>query len=351
MLKTLNIKNFTVFREADFQFGPGLNVVLGVNGAGKSHLLKLAYTAAAASYQSKQESKTAQRDFETLLKERLMDIFRADSLENLVYAREELREAQVSVMFDKKDCDIEFYIQYPSEKRTTSAGFGVTRLPTGFVETSPVFIPTREILSIIPAFAKFHREKELLLDGTYFDLSFMAQIADPKFKMHQEIAKIVKQLGTLLEGKVVQGTSEIGRFYLERQSGFRLEMPLVAEGLRKIAMLSCLLENGAIQPKTLLFWDEPEANLNPLLMTELARLLVKMSDLNMQIVIATHSLFFLREVHIALSETKKKGRYIALDKRDGVIQVSQADSVDDIEPIAALDADLKQTDRYMALEE
>jgi DNA repair ATPase RecN len=43
MLKRLLVKNFTVFAEADFEFGPGLNVVVGTNGTGKSHVLKLGY--------------------------------------------------------------------------------------------------------------------------------------------------------------------------------------------------------------------------------------------------------------------------------------------------------------------
>lgn len=43
MLKSLQIKNFTAFSEAALEFCDGLNVVLGENGVGKSHVLKLAY--------------------------------------------------------------------------------------------------------------------------------------------------------------------------------------------------------------------------------------------------------------------------------------------------------------------
>ncbi|MBC8082055.1 MAG: AAA family ATPase [Hymenobacter sp.] len=43
MLQRLHVRNFTVFGEADFEFGPGLNVVVGTNGTGKSHVLKLGY--------------------------------------------------------------------------------------------------------------------------------------------------------------------------------------------------------------------------------------------------------------------------------------------------------------------
>ena len=43
MLKTLKISNFTVFDNVDFEFSPGLNVIVGENGTGKTHVLKLGY--------------------------------------------------------------------------------------------------------------------------------------------------------------------------------------------------------------------------------------------------------------------------------------------------------------------
>ncbi len=39
-----------------------------------------------------------------------------------------------------------------------------------------------------------------------------------------------------------------------------MEMHLVAEGLRKLAMIARLIANGSLVDKVSLFWDEPEAN-------------------------------------------------------------------------------------------
>jgi predicted ATP-dependent endonuclease of OLD family len=45
MLGSIRLKNFTAFSEADFKFAKGLNVIIGENGAGKTHVLKVAYSA------------------------------------------------------------------------------------------------------------------------------------------------------------------------------------------------------------------------------------------------------------------------------------------------------------------
>ena len=44
MLASLSLKNFTAFTNAEFEFANGLNVIIGENGAGKTHVLKVAYS-------------------------------------------------------------------------------------------------------------------------------------------------------------------------------------------------------------------------------------------------------------------------------------------------------------------
>ena len=49
MINKMSIKNLTVFPEANLEFSPQLNVMVGENGAGKSHLLKVMYSVLATS--------------------------------------------------------------------------------------------------------------------------------------------------------------------------------------------------------------------------------------------------------------------------------------------------------------
>lgn len=53
---------------------------------------------------------------------------------------------------------------------------------------------------------------------------------------------------------------------------------LVAEGLRKIALLWQLIKNGTLEKGSVLFWDEPEANINPKYIPVLAELLIMLES-------------------------------------------------------------------------
>ncbi|MBF0304095.1 MAG: AAA family ATPase [Alphaproteobacteria bacterium] len=140
-----------------------------------------------------------------------------------------------------------------------------------------------------------------------------------------------------------------GRLYLNFDGGGKIEAPLVSEGYRKLATLAYLIQNGSLALHGSLFWDEPEANLNPRLMGPLADTLVQLAADGVQIFIATHSLFMMREIQLRLDRSKADGpaipvRYFSLLRKDGGIAVEAADDVDDLSMIAVLEAALAQDD-------
>ena len=85
--------------------------------------------------------------------------------------------------------------------------------------------------------------------------------------------------------------SKSGRFYLSIVGEGILEMPLIAEGLRKLAMLARLISTGTLLEQGYLFWDEPETNLNPKLIKLIAKVLLHLCQNGIQIFMATHSFF------------------------------------------------------------
>jgi predicted ATPase len=143
-----------------------------------------------------------------------------------------------------------------------------------------------------------------------------------------------------------------GRFYLNID-GVPMEMHLVAEGLRKLAMVARLIATGSLADKGFLFWDEPESNLNPKIIKVVARTILHLCQSGIQVFIASHSLFLIRELDILLqtAEFKEiKARFFGLHRSDDGISVEQGDTADDIGNIDALQEELSQSDRYLKSE-
>jgi predicted ATPase len=207
------------------------------------------------------------------------------------------------------------------------------------------------MVSVFPGFAAAYRRRELEFDETYFDLALALEDLPLRGKRPGNVADLIGRLEDLMAGKVLVDN---GRFYLKPNAAGagRLEMPLVAEGIRKIAMLAYLLINGWLNDKSTLFWDEPETNLNPRLIRHVATTLLVLAKQGVQVVVATHSLFLLREIEIEMAKSTYKRvptRFIALAPGDEEVHVIFGDRPEDIDPIAALDADLEQSDRYLEL--
>ncbi len=164
-----------------------------------------------------------------------------------------------------------------------------------------------------------------------------------------EIKHLLEPLEEQLGGKVAL---DDGRFYLRTQSG-SIEAHLVAEGLRKLAMIARLIAAGSLTRTSSLFWDEPEANLNPKVIKRVARTILQLCQSGIQVFVASHSLFLLRELGILLKTAEFQevaARFFGLHPGDDGVVVRQGDTVDDIGTIDALQEELSQSDRYLAAE-
>jgi hypothetical protein len=98
--------------------------------------------------------------------------------------------------------------------------------------------------------------------------------------------KLLPVISKVINGNVVY---ENDTFYVVKNNGLKLEFSFEAEGLRKFGLLWKLLRNGLFdEPGTILFWDEPEAHLNTLLIPKLVDILLELQKGGVQIFIATH---------------------------------------------------------------
>ncbi len=345
MIQSLHVTGFTVFSDATFEFAKNLNVFVGENGTGKSHLLKLVYSLLAVGAQGERESKEAVPS-ETYLKgaiaRKLLGVFRPDELGRLARRLPGVQRCDVELKGDEPGVNVAFSLNTKSKAEVL-----LSDSPGAWLDKPPVFLPTRELMTIYPGFVSLYETTALPFEETWRDMCVLLGAPLARGPREQGIKALLEPLEVALGGKIVLEAS--GRFYLNR-FGANTEMHLVAEGLRKLAMVARLIATGSLVDKGALFWDEPEANLNPKLIKEIARAIVRLSGSGIQVFVATHSLFLLRELYLLQAELAVDARSFGLQLKDDEVHVRAGVSMDEIGSIAALDEELQQSDRYLAHE-
>lgn len=349
MLESMNLKAFTTFPRAEIRFGEGLNVFLGENGTGKTHLLKLAYAALMVSADSQRAFKGGSPTRSFLAKstaEKLVGVFRPDSLGRLTKRKQGRERCEVRVQFKPAAANLSFSFASPSKTEVS-----VDRLPKSTIDKEPVYIPTRELLSIFPNFVSVYEGHYLEFEETYRDLCL--QLGRPALRGPRlaKVRELIAPLEDCIGGRIVLERS--GRFYLKVPGSGNMEIPLVAEGLRKLGMLCQLIANGSLLDKGFLFWDEPETNMNPKLIRLVAQAIFQMCEQGIQVFVATHSPFLLREFDLLArgnSFPNVPTRYFGLHATQQGVEICQGDTIDDIGDIGALDAELEQSDQFFKVE-
>jgi AAA15 family ATPase/GTPase len=418
MIRRFRLRNFTLFREEELILSPNLNIIIGENGCGKSHLLKALYSLVSVSaeqgrkvtnvhaeeikridffiesikkehlsqlVQSSEGDSSRQKSLKDVLKkennmiilylekekerlieknssvnkptksfwekacaEKLNNVLRPEKLGNLAARHgtgDDDRRTELFINNDDErlDIGISFSAASQSEVRVDS-------LPQDWIREKPTFFPTRELLTLYPGFVATYDNHYLEFEETYRDTCL--QLGLPALRGERELrAKALLQpIEEAMGGEVILDSN--GRFYLQQEKK-RIEMPLVAEGLRKFAMLAQLIATGALLDKGYLFWDEPEANLNPKLIKTLAKIILDLCKQGIQVFIATHSLFLLRELEILQKDEEYRTlspRYFGLNITSDGVKVEQGDEIYDLSQIVVLDESLLQADRYLEMD-
>lgn len=343
MLKRVEINNFGPLPNEVFKFASGLNVIVGENGCGKSQLLKLLYSLLKVQADTKGLTKSA---LQKNCADKLMGVFRPDTLGRLTKRRQGKGKCEVSLIMQDEEENLA--ISFSSQ---SSSSVQVDVHPENGLEKSPVYLPTRELVTLCPWFLPLYDNYHLEFEESWRDTVSLLGSPTLKGPREKKVAALVKPLEEIMGGKVVVDPAN-GRFYLQVPGEGKMEMPLVAEGLRKIAMLARLISTGVLLEQGYLFWDEPETNLNPKLIKVIAACILNLCQQGIQVFVASHSLFLLRELEM-LSEQpefkKVKQRYFSLKAGEEGIELEQGNSTDDLQTLVLLDEELKQSDRFMAL--
>ncbi len=372
-IQKLIMKNVTVFDEITLDFSSGVNVFIGSNGVGKTHIMKMLYSACQAVRHDVSFPHKVVRTFRPD-KSEISRLVRRDgtSGKHTASVLVESEDAKIGMTFasDTKKWDADDVNEEEWEKKHS--------------DLKSVFIPAKEMLSHSYKLTEAVAVGNVEFDETYIDHiasakinittildAIMSEIAfleseESKIKtgqrsslIHHDILQkiidkgktFVEEHSVALEKKYVRSDDEkitvitpelenvvdklqktVGgsvnildeHFYLDASYG-KLEFNLLSEGLRKIALLWQLIQNGALKKGSVLFWDEPEANLNPEHIPMIADLLLLLQREGVQVFVSTHD-YFLSKYLDGRAEDVDEIAFFSFYKEDGGVQCEKQET-------------------------
>ena len=283
----IKLKRFTAFEELDFKPSAGVNAIIGANGTGKTHLMKVAYAACDV-------SKTGKR-----YPEKLVNVFRPSKLYpgRLLKRRRGRSQCSIEVTYEHLSLKTSFsnLSKVPSEIRV----IGAKDWSAKPIESA--YIPVKEMLANSPGFRSLYSQREIAFEEVYADILDRAFIPPRQGPPGVKRGKLLRILRKTMEGGVI---SENEEFFHRGKQG-KIEFTLLAEGMRKLGLLWLLLQNGTLLNGSVLFWDEPETNLNPKLFGPLINILLELQRLGVQVFLATHDYVILKELDLQKTESDK----------------------------------------------
>ena len=308
--ESLRLTNFTAFAEASFDFSPTINIFVGENGTGKTHLMKVLYAVQYLCSRTRRD-----RVFEA--------VFQIDSLKHLIRSPiqrriADRRIADISGAWGGHGWHVDFFEigesvplipSGPQDDTWDSVGIRLSIHGDDCKMLRPVFIPAIDMMAHTRRFLSTYDNYEIAFDQTHRDI--VSLLLSPESRVIKDNNTVQAILSPLLGGEVVE---ESEQFYLKTPNG-RQPMQLVGEGVRKVATLWQLIRNGLLRPGDTLFWDEPEANVNPKLMDEIVDVLLQLSRSGVQIFLATHSYVILKEFDLQ-AEASDAVRYFAMERTE-----------------------------------
>lgn len=293
-IQKISLKNITVFDTLDMQFSEGINVFIGPNGVGKTHLLKILYSACCAA------------DPRVSFSNKIVSCFAPDEhrISRLVRRKQSNNDAFIHITSkNEKSSKVlsASFINKTSKWDAAVAGEeGWAKQREGL---SSVFIPAKEILSHSYNLNAAVAMNNVSFDDTYLDIINAAKIKVSSGKDAAIKKTLLKKIEAIIEGKVFFDKKQ-DEFYLTH-GNMKIEFNLVAEGIRKIALLWQLVKNGVLVSGSVLFWDEPEANINPIHIPIIAEILLNLQQNGVQIFISTHDYFLNKYLEVKRQTSDK----------------------------------------------
>lgn len=290
-IKKLILNNFMLFENAEIDWGKNINVICGENSTGKTTLLKVMYSVLKPLSKGNKEAINKEME-EQLFVNKLQGVFRPDGMKigRLVSRKQGSNRTDFEVLLDKN--------------QKITMGFGNRQENHADIKIDAskfsgmydvIYIPTKEMISTTEHFASLYEEYHIDFEEMYYDLAKLLDRPLSKEPNTNEQNEVLKSFEEIMKGQIVQRDK---KFYLKVRGEGEFEMGLLSDGYRKLAMIVYLILSGSMNKNTILFWDEPETNMNPKTIRPIVQALVALAKMGVQIFVTTHDYFVQQEFNM-----------------------------------------------------
>ena len=285
-INSISVENFTAFEKIEIDFCAGINVFIGENGTGKTHLLKILYAFCESEFTQEQESGENiifRSDFNC----KLRNYFQSEGFNRLTWCRDDIaNDNKINIIIDMHGVKYNFEIDKDIDEHKPYIFCRSVELKG---QVSSVYIPAKEMLSYA-GLEKDFRERNMSFDMTLIDILKKSEIPDLK-ELPDSMREILNSISKTIGGKVVFTD---GQYYVDKGNGLLIDFAAEAEGFKRLGLIYRLIETGYIKKGSVLIWDEPEANINPKLIPIIIKTLQELSRQGTQVFVATHDYNFMK---------------------------------------------------------
>lgn len=314
----VHLENFAAFSEFHWSSHGRINVIVGENDTGKSHLLKVLY--AVAKTAGDLATKEVERDeVPRAYRNKLRWTFQTPpSLRKLI------KEGAKSLRVETELLQRKYGFNITRVDGANAAKFRLTPDAYTGEDVSAVFLPPKEILTIFAAIELSREKYEIYgFDDTYYDLLKLLRIPPTQGKITPKLSAIADDLDGFFEGRIVKSKSSDD--FVFRRGKVDYSMPQTADGIKKLGTLTRLIRSRSLNKGSILFLDEPETNLHPRAISIFTQMLFRLGQAGVQVYLATHSYFVLKQLEILAKEHRMSVPFCSLLRQGNEIMAELSD--------------------------
>lgn len=330
-IEKLSLNNFMLFEKADINWSKNINIICGENSTGKTTLLKVMYSVLKPLSKGNKEAINKEMEEQQFVS-KLQGVFRPDGMKigRLVSRKQGSNKTDFELILDKKQ-----KISISFGNRQENHADVKVEAEKNLGKYDVIYIPTKEMISTTEHFASLYEEYHIDFEEMYYDLAKLLDRPLSKGPNTNEQNEVLKSFEEIMKGQIVQRDK---KFYLKVKGEGEFEMGLLSDGYRKLSMLVYLILSGSMSKDTVLFWDEPETNMNPKMIRPIVQAMVALAKMGVQIFVTTHDYFVQQEfnmltVYPELNPEKLDIRFISLyrEEETNVMKYEMKQTASDLE--------------------